>query len=133
MPRTARARSAAGSRVSTGTAEGVLNAASSATTKAPVAAHTAEHLQGNICQVATAPFAAWRDSMRSRRQPRTRLAVSLKLAIEALQNNIRKMERSEAHPLLIAARKRELFKMQDELGKLRRDERKKPRWEDGDL
>lgn len=88
-------------------------------------------LPGNICQPADARFVVWRDSVRSRRQStRTRLAASLKVAIETLQGNIRKLERTNAHPLLIAARKRELRKMQDELSELRPEG---ARWKDGKM
>lgn len=50
---------------------------------------------------------------------RTRLATSLKLASDALQANIRQLESTGAHPLLIATRKKELAKMQGEIAKLR--------------
>ena len=48
-----------------------------------------------------------------------RLAVSLKLAIGALQTNIRKLEKAEGSPLLIATRKKRLARMQEELDRLR--------------
>lgn len=134
MPRTAPVPSAAGNGVSTGIAEDVRTAASLATTKALVGAHIAVHWQGSICQPAGVRFAGRRDSVLTRRQPtRARLATSLKLAIKALQTNIRKLERTEAHPLLIAARKRELLKMQEELTRLRREEGKESRGTDRKL
>ena len=54
-----------------------------------------------------------RISMRyTQQRVRTRLATSLKLASDALQANIRQLESTGAHPLLIATRKKELAKMQ---------------------
>jgi HEPN domain-containing protein len=47
-----------------------------------------------------------------------RLATSLKLAVEKLERNIRKLEKAEISPLLIAARKKQLAKVQDELARL---------------
>ena len=46
--------------------------------------------------------------------PSRRSAISLKLAIGALQRNIRKLERTGASPLLIATRKKRLAGIQKE-------------------
>jgi len=79
------------------------------------------HLPDSTSQTAAARFAVWLGSMRgSRKRTQTRLAASLKLAIKALKTNIRKLERTgDAHPLLIAARKKELAKLRKELGGLK--------------
>ena len=55
---------------------------------------------------------------RARRHNGARLATSLKLASETLHANICKLEKTGAHPLLIAARKKELAKLQDDIAKL---------------
>ena len=52
-------------------------------------------------------------------KPPRRLAISLRLAIGALERNIRKLERTGATPLLIATRKKQLAKMRKELGGLK--------------
>ena len=49
-----------------------------------------------------------------------RLAMSLKLAIGALESNIRKLERTAGSPLLILIRKKRLARMQEELASLDR-------------
>ena len=49
------------------------------------------------------------------------LATTLKDAIRNLRRNIRKLEVTGAHPLLIAARNKALRKMQDELSELRQE------------
>jgi hypothetical protein len=58
-------------------------------------------------------------SRRSDREARQRLAISLRLAIRALDTNICKSERTEASPLLIATGKKRLARMRQELAKLR--------------
>lgn len=58
-------------------------------------------------------------SVRARRLgTRRRLAISLKLAIGALESNIRKLERTAGSPLLIVTRKRRLARLQEELANL---------------
>lgn len=59
-------------------------------------------------------------TQRNKRETAKRLAVSLKAAIRALEGNIRKLEKTGAHPLLIMARKKELAKMEEELSRLHR-------------
>ena len=56
---------------------------------------------------------------RTSRAVTARLAMLLRLAIRSLECNICKLERTEALPLLIAARKQQLAKIQAELAKLR--------------
>src|SRR5207253_2842793 len=51
-------------------------------------------------------------------KPPRRLAIPLRLAIGALERNIRKLERTGATPLLIATRKKRLAKMRKELASL---------------
>ena len=46
--------------------------------------------------------------------------MSLKLAIAALEGNIRKVERAAGSPLLIVTRKKRLARMQEELANLDR-------------
>jgi hypothetical protein len=57
---------------------------------------------------------------RSRNTTRARLAESLKLAIDAMKINIRKLERTGAHGLLIDARKRQLANLEEELSRIGR-------------
>lgn len=53
-----------------------------------------------------------------KRDTRRRLAISLKLAIGSLGTNIRKLENTGASPLLVAARKKRLVRMKEELARL---------------
>lgn len=55
---------------------------------------------------------------RSSRTVTARLAMLLRLAIRSLQCDICKLERTQASPLLIAARKKQLTKIQAELARL---------------
>jgi hypothetical protein len=90
---------------------------------------SAAHSTASIYQPAFAPFAVFMGrnreepvgSRNSKLQTQKRLAITLKLAIGALQSNIRKLERTGGSPLLIATRKKRLAKMQEELAIL-------PRW-----
>ena len=63
-----------------------------------------------------APMA--RGRRRSERGTKRRLALTLKIAIRTLQGNIGKLERTGAFPLLIAARKKRLTRMKEELAKM---------------
>jgi hypothetical protein len=60
------------------------------------------------------------DATLGKPETRRRLAISLKLAIRALETNIRKLERTGVSPLLIATRKRRLGRMQEELALISR-------------
>ncbi|HKS72429.1 MAG TPA: hypothetical protein VJQ82_04480 [Terriglobales bacterium] len=54
----------------------------------------------------------------NRLETRKRLAISLKLAIKALESNIHKLEKTAGSPLLIVTRKKRLARMQEELANL---------------
>ncbi len=54
----------------------------------------------------------------SERGTRQGLAKVLKVAVKSLQGNIRKLEKTGASPLLIAARKKQLARMKEQLSKI---------------
>lgn len=106
---------------STAWADCAPNAAILAGTTYPIAnVPNAAHLPASISRPVVVLCAGRMDSLeRAQQQTRTRLPKSLKLASETLQANICKLEKTGAHPLLIAARKKELAKIQGEIAKLR--------------
>lgn len=58
--------------------------------------------------------------MRNKLPTEIRLLNSLKVATKGLRNSICKLEKDGANPLMIATRKKELAKIQEELDQLSR-------------
>ncbi len=87
---------------------------------------SAAHSMASTYRLAIVPYAVFTGKRedeivgirRSRLGTRKRLAISLKLAIRALESNLHKLERTAACPLLILTRKKRLARMQQELAKL---------------
>ena len=115
------ARLAALSQVPTVWADCVPNAAMLAATISPavdvlgVVHSTVSTFRLAVARSA-APVAKGRRG--SERETKGHFAITLKIAIRTLQGNIRKLERTGASPLLIAARRKRLVRMQEELAKM---------------
>ena len=94
----------------------MLAATISQTADVPSVVHSAV----STLRLAIARFAApvAKGRRGSERETKGRFAITLKIAIRALEGNIRRLERAGASPLLVATRKKRLVRMQEELAKM---------------